>query len=455
MGWNLALADTFRADDFLDELATLVAFPSVSSDPAYRDGVLDCASWLQSRLEGLPGETRRIETKGYPLIVARMEKDASYPTVAVYNHYDVQPIAAPDEWRTDPFALSVEGDLWYGRGATDDKGNLVSALYAVELALERELKVNIEVIYEGEEEVGSRHFRQGLERCLDWLNPDCILVADGKWLSPQRPCIYYGTRGLLVMHWDLKTAERGGHSGTLGGAARNPLAELMAAFSQCYDPKTMRILVPGVYDKLREPTDAEVRGWMEAAIEPEELMAAYALRDIRTRDTEALVRAVLGGPTFEVHGCVGGYMKKDGKMTVIPSEGQLQLSMRLAPDQDPDEVFEQVRSFVGELNPDIDVRKAESCRCYSGDPNSKAIRAGAKAVQETFGLPVGVSRMGATVGALAEMADVFGAPPTFMMGFSLSEHCAHAPNEYFERRQAEGGVEAMLRFLRSMEASDD
>ena len=445
------MSETFRADAFVDELATLVAFRGVSSDPACRDGVLNCASWLQDRLGGLPVETRRVETQGFPLILARSERDASLPTVAVYNHYDVQPVAAPDQWRSDPFALRVEGDRWYGRGASDNMGNLVAVLQAVERALEQGLKLNLELIYEGEEEVGSVHFRQGLDLCRDWLAPDCLVVADGKWVSPSHPCLCYGCRGLLHMHWDLKTAETGGHSGSLGGVARNPLAELMAAFSQCYDPKTMRIRVPGVYDKVREPTDAEVRGWMEAAEEPEDLMAAYTLADIRTRDKEAMVRAVLAGPTFEVHGCVGGDMRKDGKMTLIPPEGQLQLSMRLAPDQDPDEVFDQVREFLATVNPDIDVRKSAACRCYSGDPQGPAIRAAAQALEEAFGLRPSLSRAGYTVGAMAEMADVFGAP-AFMMGFSLPEHAAHGPNEFFDRTQAEGAVNALLRFFKAMEA---
>ena len=432
----------------------LVEFRSVSSDPECTDGVRECACWLQSRLENLPAETRRIETEGHPLIFARIEKDPSYPTVAIYNHYDVQPIAAPDQWRSDPFTLCVDGDRWYGRGATDNKGNLLAALHAAQLALEHGLKLNLEFIYEGEEEVGSPNFRQGLDHCRDFLKPDCIVAADGKWLSRERPCISYGSRGLLLMHWNLRTAEKGGHSGTLGGVARNPLAELMAAFTQCYDPKTMRIPIPGIYDKVREPTEAEVRAWMNAELEPEELMAAYTLKDIRTKDKEAMVRATLANPTFEVHGCVGGYMKKDGKMTVIPPEGQLLLSMRLAPDQDPDEIFEQVRRFVAELNPDIDVRKAETCRCYSGDPESKAIRAAAQALQDTFGHAASVSRTGATIGALAEMADALGAP-AFMMGFSLSEHAAHGPNEYFERQQAEGGVKTLFQFFRAMEASHD
>jgi acetylornithine deacetylase/succinyl-diaminopimelate desuccinylase-like protein len=442
---------TFRTQEFIDELSQLIAFRSISSDQACSNDTLNCASWLQSRLENLPAKIRRINTDGYPLIVARIEKNPSYPTVAIYNHYDVQPIAAPDLWQTDPFELCVKDDRWYGRGASDNKGNLVTALHAVELALAEELKLNLEFIYEGEEESGSANFRQGLDCCSDFLKPDCIVVADGKWLSRERPSINYGARGSLYMHWNLRTAEKNVHSGSLGGVARNPLAELMSAFVQCYDSKTMRILIPGIYDNVREPSVVEVNNWMEVEMGSEELIETYKLRGIRTHDKEDIVRSILAKPTLEVHGCIGGDMRKDGKMTIIPSEGQLQLSMRLVSEQDPTKIFAQVRNYLSKINPDIEVCMVKSGRCYSGDPQSNPIRFAVQALHHAFGRQVSISRMGSTVGALAEMKDVFNNCPIFLMSFSLPSDGAHSANEFFEKEQAEGGVKTLFEFFRKME----
>ena len=440
----------FHEQAFVDELATLVSFRSISSDPDFADDVRQCAGYLEDRLRNLGAATRLLETGRHPLLVARIEQSPDYPTVTLYNHYDVQPIAQPECWTSDPFTLRVDGDRYIARGATDDKGNLLVGLHAVQLALEHELKLNLELIYEGEEEIGSLNFATAIDRARDFLRPDCIAVLDGAWTSRERPSIQYGCRGLLYMHWDLKTGEIPVHSGILGGAARNPLIELMAAAAKCYDVTTNTILVPGIERGIREPPDDEIAVWMEAEPDAEQLKATYQLRSLRSTDHRRLVLDLLARPTFEVHGCVGGYMKRDGKMTVIPGNAQLLVSMRLAPDQDPDHVFDCVHQFVERINPDIEVRNIAGARPYSGDPDSAPLQAARCAVQEAFGHPVAVTRAAATIGAVPLLYESLGRVPIFLLAFSLSEHNMHSPNECFDRQQAEGGVRALAAFFQKM-----
>jgi len=446
----MTVEPAFPEPAFLDELRRLVGFPSVSSDTTRAQSVRECAAYLQERLARLDAETRLIETERHPLLVARAELDPSFPTVTFYNHYDVQPIAQADEWRTDPFTLAVRGDRYYGRGASDDKGNLVLGLLAAERARELGLKLNLEFIYEGEEEIGSPNFRTAIVKVRDLLKPDAIAALDSNWLSRDRPCIKYGCRGLLYMFWDLRTADASVHSGTLGGVARNPIAELTAAAAECCDPKTGEILIPGVYANLMEPPPAEVNHWMAAELPPEELCETYGLRGLKVTDRESMVRALFARPTFEIHGCVGGYMRKNGVMTVIPGEAQLLVSMRLVPNQDPDQVFELVQQFVATVNPDIRVTKAEAARSFLDDPNSAPILAAAEALSQAFGLPVLKAPSAATIGAAAHMQEVLGRPPTFFMAFSLSEHSVHGPNEHFDRSQAERGLKTLVDFLQKM-----
>ena len=444
------MAVPFDEKTFVADLRSLVKFPSVSSDPAHAADVADCAAHLNNRLKALHADTRIVKTKRHPLIAARIEQNPSWPTIALYGHYDVQPIAAPDKWESDPFLLRIEGDKYFARGASDNKGNLVAAIHAVEKALEDRLKLNFAFLCEGEEELGSPNFRQAVQAASDFIKPDCTISVDGHWVSRERPSVGYGMRGLLYMHWDIRTGEKAVHSGSLGGAARNPLIELMAAAMKCYDPDTGKILIPGLYDTVRPTSEKELCHWLDSIPSPDELRETYKLKALRHKDKAALAKAIIAMPTFEIHGCVGGYMKKDGKMTVIPPDGQLLVSLRLVPDQNPDDIFDLVRDFVARVNPEIHVTKTAAARPYSTDPDGKEINAACRALTEVSGYPACKMRGGGTIGALAEMYDHLGKAPTFIMAFSLPEHDAHSPNEHFDRAQAQTGVAALYAFFKAL-----
>src|SRR5579884_4189609 len=219
----------FAADhraDFARWLAELVNIPSVSVDPAHAGDVRRCAEAARARLVSLGATAELIETGGHPLVFGRLPGRPEWPTVTLYNHLDVQP-ADGDDWRTDPFQLTTDGDRYGGRGATDDKGPALVALLGALAARQNEVPINIAFLWELEEEIGSVHFAETISRERERLRTDCVVVSDTIWVTRGRPSSPAGLRGMQPFRITLRTATTDLHSGVTGGAVRNPLAELM------------------------------------------------------------------------------------------------------------------------------------------------------------------------------------------------------------------------------------
>lgn len=436
---------------FEEDLSELVSVPSVGQDPQYGERVRDCAELVARILGEMGAEAELVETPGHPLVLGDLSNFDGATTIGIYGHYDVQPISSPGGWRSDPFSLHKDDGKYYGRGASDDKGNLLTALKAAEIALKRGLRLNFQFILEGEEESGSTNFEEGIERGRDLLNPDLIVVADGGWISRDNPSIEYGLRGLLYMHWNLKTADKNAHSGATGGAARNPLLELFEAAASCIDARTGQIKIPGVREDLRDLEPEEVEYWEGSGFDVGEFKDSYRLKGLRFEDRDRVLRSIWAEPTFEVHGCVGGHMERDGETTILPAEGQLLVSMRLVPDQSPERVFERVREYISEVNPDIEVRKVGEADPYLADPESPRVEAAVRALEETFHSRASRIRSGGSIGALPAMERVLGDPEIIIMAFGLPEDGAHGPNEHFSEEQARKGMEAYWRYFELLE----
>ena len=239
--------DGLRAE-FTDKLSRLVAIPSVSMQPERHDDVRRCAALACAYLREAGVDARIIATQGLPLVWGKLILDPKLPTVTIYNHLDVQP-ADGEGWRAPPFEPRVVGDRLFGRGATDDKGPALAALLASRLALARGVRLNFQFLWECEEEVGSPSFARALAKLVreHGLKTDSILVSDTIWPAAGQPAIPYGLRGLVALLIRLETGEKDVHSGTTGGAARNPVGELAALIARLYDARTGRVRIPGFY----------------------------------------------------------------------------------------------------------------------------------------------------------------------------------------------------------------
>ena len=434
---------------FQDQLAKLVEKQSISSVPKFRTMVRSCAEVSRDLLRDIGARAYLVETGGNPLVVGEIISKKDAHTVGIYNHYDVQPCDL-SRWRTDPWKLKIEDERYYGRGTSDNKGPLLTLIHAVDLACQENIPLNYLFIYEGEEEAGTSHFANGIRKVAETKKPDSVLVPDVTWLDERSPTIVYGLRGSLYMHFNLKIAELDAHSGLAGGPARNAIAELMNVATKCHNSQTGEILIPGFYDDVVEPTDEEMGYWLKSSFNTKAFKQDLGIKKLRFYDRKRVMKSIWADPTFEVHGCVGGHMEKNGQKTIVPGEAQLLVSTRLVPYQDPDKVFPLVKQFVEKLNSDVEVRKVSASRPYLGEFDSIYIEAADRAFQSAFGYSVSRVRCGGSIGAVMCMYEIFDQPPIVATGLSLPTDNIHGPNEHFEKRQVIGGIRAFFNYLKTL-----
>lgn len=441
--------DKLTNDIFPDRLTKLVEEKSVSSIPEFNSAVRSCAQVVRGLLRDIGARTYLIETDGNPLVIGEIVNREDAHTVAIYNHYDVQP-CNDSNWKTDPWKLETRKGCYYGRGTSDNKGPLLTVINAVQLACHEDVPVNYLFIYEGEEESGASNFKNGVQKVAGTTKPDSLLVPDITWLDERSPAVIYGTRGNLYMHFNLKIAESDVHSGLAGGPARNAIAELMSVAAQCHKPETGEILIPGFHDDVVEPSEKEMRYWLQSPFDVKTFAEDFGINTLRFCDRERVMKSIWASPTFEVHGCVGGHMEKNGQKTIIPGEAQLLVSMRLVPNQDPDKAFNLVKQFVRKINSDVEVMKVSTSRPYLGKIDSPLIEAADEAFQNAFNFSVSRVRCGGSIGAIMHMCDAFEEPPIVATGLSLPTDNIHGPNEHFEKKQVDGGTKAFFNYFKAI-----
>jgi acetylornithine deacetylase/succinyl-diaminopimelate desuccinylase-like protein len=429
---------------FESMLGQMVEVPSISMDPSRVSDMRRMADLAVHCLTELGAEARIVETDGYPIISAGWMAGPQYPTVTVYNHMDVQPAQEP-EWKQEPFVFKNENGVYRGRGATDDKGPALAALFGARFAVEQGLPINIRFLWELEEEIGSPHFAAGLKDRTAIPPPDSVVVSDTIWIAKGRPAVPYGLRGLLGARVTLRTGTKDAHSGLTGGAARNPLAELMEIANACLDAKTGRVKVPGFYDDVIEPTKAEIKSFLRSGFHVNRFKNAYGFQSIRTNDPIEVMRRIWAAPTLEIHGLTGGY-HGPGVKTVVPSQGELKISMRLVPRQTPEAIFAKLKKYVTKLNPDVKVEREGVLQPFQGLFDGPYVEAVKRAVKGGFGKEPAFVREGGSIGAVVTMQRAWRVPILFM-GLSLPEHGYHAPNEYFDWGQASGGMKAFAHYF--------
>jgi acetylornithine deacetylase/succinyl-diaminopimelate desuccinylase-like protein len=432
---------------FEDRLGQMVEVPSISMDPSRSGDMRRMADLAVQYLADLGAEAQVVETGGYPIVSGGWMTGAQYPTVTIYNHLDVQPAQEP-EWKQAPFAFQNDGGLYRGRGATDDKGPALTAMLAARFAIEQGVPINIRVLWELEEEIGSPHFAAGLKNRAAIPRPDSVLVSDTIWIAKGRPAMPYGLRGLLGARLSLRTGSKDAHSGVTGGAARNPLAELMEVAQACVDAKTGTVKIPGFYKSVIEPSKAEIQSFLKSGFQVKRFKEAYGFKTLRTHDPADVMRRIWATPTFEVHGLAGGY-QGPGVKTVVPGHGELKVSMRLVPDQTPEQVFALLKHYVAKLNPDVKVEPEGMLHPFHGLFEGAHVEAVKRAAKAGFGKEPAFIREGGSIGAVVTMQKAWKVPILFM-GLSLPEHGYHAPNEYFDWGQASSGMKAFAHYFEEL-----
>ncbi|MBH0202270.1 MAG: M20/M25/M40 family metallo-hydrolase [Nitrospira sp.] len=462
---------------FEEFLGQMVEVPSISMDSSRAGDMRRMAELARQYLVGMNAEVQVVETGGYPIVSGGWMAGPEYPTVTIYNHLDVQPAQEP-EWKQDPFVFRNDRGMYHGRGATDDKGPALTAMFGARYAIEQGWPINIRFLWELEEEIGSPHFAAGLKdrtaveqgwpiniRFLWELEeeigsphfaaglkdrtavsrPDSVVVSDTIWIAKGRPAVPYGLRGLLSARLILRTGENDAHSGVTGGAARNPVAELMEVANACVDARTGRVKIPGFYNDVVEPSTAEIKSFLKSGFDVGRFKKAYGFRSLRVQNPADVMRRIWASPTFEIHGLSGGYHGQ-GVKTVVPGYAELKISMRLVPGQVPEKVFALLKKHVAKVNPDVKVEKEGMLHPFKGSFEGPYVDCVKRAVQAGFGKAPAFVREGGSIGAVVTMQKAWKVPILFI-GLSLPEHGYHAPNEYYDWGQASGGMKTFAQYF--------
>jgi acetylornithine deacetylase/succinyl-diaminopimelate desuccinylase-like protein len=439
---------------FVQELFELLRIPSISADPAYAGDVHRCAEEV-ARLLREAGATgvELIPTAGYPVVFGEVHVSEHVPTVLVYGHYDVQPADPLELWTTPAFepqirstAIHPEGAI-FARGACDDKGQFFMHVKALECMMATGgCACNVKFMIEGEEEVGSAHLEEFLRAHKDRLAADVVLVSDTGILSNDVPSITVGLRGLSYVEVEVTGPNRDLHSGLYGGAAPNPINILCELIASLKD-EDQRIQVEGFYDDVVELSAEERAAMAEAPFDEAAYRVSIGIGAVEGERGYTVPERTSIRPTLDVNGIWGGYTG-EGAKTVIASKAWAKISMRLVPNQDPDEITERFRAhFTRIAPPSVQVKVTAM---HGGQPvvtptDSPAYRAAAAAMEATFGRPPIPVRSGGSIPIIASFEQILGLK-TVLMGFGLDSDAIHSPDEHYGLFNYFRGIETIPHF---------
>jgi acetylornithine deacetylase/succinyl-diaminopimelate desuccinylase-like protein len=433
-------------------LATYLDFlriPSVSTDPAYAADVRRAAEWLADRLREAGMEHVEVaETGGHPIVYADWLHAEGAPTVLAYGHYDVQPTDPLDEWTSPPFEPVVVDGRVLARGASDDKSNttiLLQAAGAV-LATRGGLPVNLRLIFEGEEESASEHLEPWLLANRERLLGDVAIVSDVGFFEGNLPALTVGLRGLMYAQIDVTGPFQDVHSGVYGGAIENPANALCAIVAALKGPDG-RVRVPGFYDEVAPLEDADRAAFAGLPFDDAAFASALRVPELVGETGFTTLERKAGRPTLDVNGIWGGY-SGEGAKTIIPGRAHAKVSCRLVADQDPALIFERLRDFVTQIAPPgvrVEVQYLGGGHSSRLSLDHPALGAAGRALEATFGRAPLLVREGGSIPFVATFEQTLGLP-TVLLGFMPPDGNFHAPNEWMDLRNFEGGVRAMARF---------
>lgn len=438
--------------EHLEDLIKYLKFPSISTDSAYSNDVKDCAEWLRKKMIDKGLEAQIHETPGHPIVIGKNEHREGLPTIMIYGHYDVQPADPIDLWESPPFEPRIDDDKIYARGSTDNKGqNLAHLLGLGEIIDEEgELPVNVILLVEGEEEIGSPNLGPFLEKYRNELECDVIAVSDTGMIGPGIGTFTYGLRGIACMEVTLHGPSTDLHSGVFGGSIANPLTAIAKLISSLHDSDG-KIKVPGFYDDVREIQEWERDAWAGLPVNEAETLELTGSSQLFGEKGFTDAERRWARPTAEVNGIGGGY-QGEGSKTVIPSQSFAKLSFRLVPDQDPENILKLVKEHLElHLTPGIRIecKFGHSGKTYLMDPKSAYGKAAQNALREAFGREPALIREGGSIPIVQTFKEVLGAD-TLLLGLALPDCQIHAPNENFLIQNFYDGIRLNRLLLREI-----
>jgi acetylornithine deacetylase/succinyl-diaminopimelate desuccinylase-like protein len=418
---------------FVDELIEWVRVPSVSSDPTRAADVARSAEFLAAHLRGLgAGKVEVWPTEGHPSVFAEWMNAPGKPTLLVYGHHDVQPVDPLGEWVTPPFEPSVREERLWGRGVVDDKGQVYVHVKAIESFVRSHgtLPINLRLIVEGEEEVGSAHLDGILRGHAKDLESDFVCVSDTAMFGRGIPSLCVGLRGLSYVEVHVEGPALDLHSGSFGGGVMNPVNALAKMIAALHDPSG-RVTVPGFYDAV-VPLTAKERAEIAALpFDEAEWLRSTGSPAVWGEAGYSTLERVWARPTLDCCGISGGF-EGEGAKTIIPARAMAKVSCRLVPNQEPDEIVRKLTAHLEDLAPAgvrVRVKELHGGRPYLAPTDHPVYEVAKRAFTRAFGKPTVFMREGGSIPFVRTIADATG-KPCLLMGFGQPDENAHAPNEW-------------------------
>jgi acetylornithine deacetylase/succinyl-diaminopimelate desuccinylase-like protein len=419
----------------IDQLCEYVRFPSVSAQPQHKPDMLACAEWLTKTFNHAGMEARVCPTKGHPIVVGKTPRGAnSRPHFVVYGHYDVQPPEPFELWKTPPFEPRIEGRSLFGRGSSDNKGQNLAHIKAVEAYLKTgtELPCDLTFVIEGEEEVGSTSLASFLQDNLSELSCDAVVISDTGMPTPKHPALTYALRGIVGMEVIIHGPSRDLHSGIFGGTVENPamaLSQLLARLRR----SNGRIAVPGFYDDVQPLSKYEKKQFARLPFKERDYMKFLGVPRLFGERGFSALEQRSARPTLEINGLTSGY-QGEGSKTIIPSWARAKITMRLVPDQKPARIEKLVIAHLKKLCPPtvkLEIRTGHGADPYLVSPTSAQAQAAVRALKAAFGCEPVLLREGGSIPIVNEFKRYLKAD-SLMVGLALPDDNAHSPNEKFD-----------------------
>lgn len=427
-----------------DALCELLRIPSVSADKAFRADIERAADWMLRRFQQMGLSAERFDTPGCPIVYAETPAVPGSPVALVYGHYDVQPPDPLGEWITPPFEPTERDGNLYARGATDDKGQMLTHVLGVAATLEAidELPIQVKFLIEGEEEVGSPNLGPFIRQQRERLACDCVVVSDSSQFAPGLPAITYGLRGIAYYEVRLTGPKQDLHSGTFGGGVTNPanvLAKLLAALVD----EAGRIQIPGFYDRVVDLSDAERAEFAALPFDESRLAAQLGVNGFFGEAGFSNLERRWARPTCDINGLWSGY-QGEGAKTVLPARAGAKFSFRLVPDQDPKEVTVGVRRLFEPMLPPGVTMELIDFHGAPGvvfPPDSPYIQAASRAIEHGFGRRPVLIREGGSIPIVGDLATTLNAD-VLLLGWGLNDDNTHSPNEKFNLADFHRGIKS-------------
>ncbi|MEO1526949.1 MAG: dipeptidase [Planctomycetota bacterium] len=433
-----------KREEQLAELVDWLTIPSVSSDSRRVDDVRAACNWIAAKLAhgGLTTET--LETDGHPMVIAETPPVPGAPTVLVYGHYDVQPAEPLDQWVSPPFEPQVRDGNLYARGATDDKGQLLTHIQSVcgWLASGTALPLQVKFLIEGEEEVGSENLERSLPKLADRLACDCVVISDNSQYADGQPAITYGLRGIATYEVTVKGPSQDLHSGSFGGAVMNPAIALCHVLSSMVD-RSGRIQLPGYYDRVEPLTEQEREQWRALPQSDDEFASAIGVNELFGEEGYTTDERRWARPTFDINGLTSGH-QGEGAKTIVPAVASAKISFRLVPKQDPNELTESLKQHLANHMPPGVTWSLHADHGAPGmlaDINTSFATSAQAAIESAFGVRPVFIREGGSIPIVTRFQEVLGCD-CLLLGWGLSDDNCHSPNEKFRVEDYFRGITA-------------